>query len=150
MRCVLWTGGKALFFPDFKTKKSSRRWYQHDIDVIIYSEMFRKMQPKSQLLSIHDPVSRSRLIHTFEVVRIAKEISEKLESYYDFLHFQYSLHFVQDRERYRYLSPRLMKISEAIDYLNRVSVLINDTYKVNYILFDGLNDSREKAEELKK
>lgn len=43
-----------------------------------------------------------------------------------------------------------MKISEAIDYLNRVSVLINDTYKVNYILFDGLNDSREKAEELKK
>ncbi len=72
------------------------------------------------------------------------------ESYYDFLHFQYSLHFVQDRERYRYLSPRLMKISEAINYLNRVSVLINDTYKVNYILFDGLNDSREKAEELKK
>ncbi len=78
MRCVLWTGGKALYFPDFKTKKSSRRWYQHDIDVIIYSEMFRKMQRKSQLLSIHDPVSRSRLIHTFEVVRIAKEISEKL------------------------------------------------------------------------
>ena len=70
--------GKELYFPDFKPKKSSRRWYQHDIDVIIYSEMFRKMQRKSQLLSIHDPVSRSRLIHTFEVVRIAKEISEKL------------------------------------------------------------------------
>lgn len=70
--------GAELYFPDFKTKKSSRRWYQHDIDVIIYSEMFRKMQRKSQLLSIYDPVSRSRLIHTFEVVRIAKEISEKL------------------------------------------------------------------------
>lgn len=70
--------GKALYFPDFKTKKSSRRWYQHDIDVIIYSNMFRKMQRKSQLLSIQDPVLRSRLIHTFEVVRIAKEISEKL------------------------------------------------------------------------
>lgn len=70
--------GTALYFPDFKTKMSSRRWYQHDIDVIIYSEMFRKMQRKSQLLSIQDPVSRSRLIHTFEVVRIAKEISEKL------------------------------------------------------------------------
>ncbi len=68
----------ALYFPDFETKKSSRRWYQHDIDVIIYSNMFRKMQRKSQLLSIQDPVSRSRLIHTFEVVRIAKEISEKL------------------------------------------------------------------------
>lgn len=71
--------GKELYFPDFKPRKSSRRWYQHDIDVIIYSEMFRKMQRKSQLLSIYDPVSRSRLIHTFEVVRIAKEISEKLE-----------------------------------------------------------------------
>ncbi len=70
--------GKELYFPDFQTQKSSRRWYQHDIDIIIYSDMFRKMQRKSQLLSIHDPVSRSRLIHTFEVVRIAKEISEKL------------------------------------------------------------------------
>lgn len=70
---------EALYYPDFKTRKSSRRWYQHDIDTIIYSEMFRKMQRKSQLLSINDPVSRSRLIHTFEVVRIAKEICEKLE-----------------------------------------------------------------------
>lgn len=69
---------EKLYFPDFKTKKSSRRWYQHDIDTIIYSDPFRKMQRKSQLLSICDPVSRSRLIHTFEVVRIAKEISEKL------------------------------------------------------------------------
>ena len=70
--------GEKLYYPDFKEKNSSRRWYQHDIDIIIYSEMFRKMQRKAQLLSIYDPVSRSRLIHTFEVVRIAKEISEKL------------------------------------------------------------------------
>lgn len=69
---------EQLYFSNFKKKKSSRRWYQHDIDMIIYSDMFRKMQRKSQLLSIQDPVSRSRLIHTFEVVRIAKEISEKL------------------------------------------------------------------------
>lgn len=66
------------YFPDFEEDNSSRRWYQHDIDTIIYSDMFRKMQRKSQLLSIYDPISRSRLIHTFEVVRIAKEISEKL------------------------------------------------------------------------
>lgn len=70
--------GKERYFPDFKPTSSGRRWYQHDIDVIVYSDMFRKLQRKSQLLSIHDPVSRSRLIHTFEVVRIAKEISEKL------------------------------------------------------------------------
>lgn len=67
-----------MYSPNFKGENSSRRWYQHDIDTIIYSDMFRKMQRKSQLLSIHDPISRSRLIHTFEVVRIAKEISEKL------------------------------------------------------------------------
>lgn len=71
--------GKSLYYPDFEEKNSSRRWYQHDIDIIIYSNMFRKMQRKGQLLSISDPVSRSRLIHTFEVVRIAKEISEKLK-----------------------------------------------------------------------
>ncbi len=70
--------GAQLYYPDFKINKSSRRWYQHDIDTIIYSDMFRKMQRKAQLLSINDPVFRSRLIHTFEVVRIAKEISEKL------------------------------------------------------------------------
>ena len=66
---------EALYHPD---SRSRRRWYQHDIDVIVYSDMFRKMQRKSQLLSINDPIARSRLIHTFEVVRIAKEISEKL------------------------------------------------------------------------
>lgn len=70
--------GEELYYPDFKVRKSSRRWYQHDIDTIIYSDMFRKMQRKAQLLSINDPVFRSRLIHTFEVVRISKEISEKL------------------------------------------------------------------------
>lgn len=69
---------KELYYPDFNDENSSRRWYQHDIDTIVYSDPFRKMQRKSQLLSIYDPVSRSRLIHTFEVVRIAKEISEKL------------------------------------------------------------------------
>ncbi len=71
--------GKELYYTGFNLKKSDRRWYQHDIDTIVYSEMFRKMQRKSQLFSMHDPISRSRLIHTFEVVRIAKEISEKLD-----------------------------------------------------------------------
>lgn len=70
--------GKALYHANFKLQNSSRRWYQHDIDTIIYSDAFRKMQRKAQLLSISDPISRSRLVHTFEVVRIAKEISEKL------------------------------------------------------------------------
>lgn len=70
--------GREPYPPGTKHKTSDRRWYQHDIDTIIYSEMFRKMQRKSQLFSMRDPIARSRLIHTFEVMRIAKEISEKL------------------------------------------------------------------------
>lgn len=55
-----------------------RRWYQRDIDQIIHSTAFRKLQRKTQLLSENDPRVRSRLIHTLEVSRIAEEISEKL------------------------------------------------------------------------
>lgn len=36
------------------------------------------MQRKAQLFSIQDPIFRSRIIHTFEVVKISKEISERL------------------------------------------------------------------------
>ncbi len=56
----------------------TRRWYQRDIDQITHSIGFRKLQRKSQLLSEKDPRSRSRLIHTIEVSRIAMEISERL------------------------------------------------------------------------
>lgn len=55
-----------------------RRWYQRDIDQITHSTGFRKLQYKSQLLSEKDPRSRSRMIHTIEVSRIATEICEKL------------------------------------------------------------------------
>jgi|GEM_PF-3000910 len=54
-----------------------RKWYQHDIDQLVYSAAFRKLQKKAQLLSERDPRCRSRLIHTLEVIRIAKEISEQ-------------------------------------------------------------------------
>lgn len=59
-------------------EKDIRRWYQRDIDQITHSIGFRKLQRKSQLLSEKDPRSRSRLIHTIEVSRIATEISEEL------------------------------------------------------------------------
>lgn len=61
-----------------KRNDDKRRWYQRDIDQIIHSIAFRKLQQKSQLLSEKDPRSRSRLIHTLEVSRIATEISERL------------------------------------------------------------------------
>lgn len=71
------------------------------------------------------------------------------KKYHNILHFQYSLHFTKDAERYRYLSSQLMKISEAISYLNQISTLLNDTYKINYIPFNQINDGMGQIKELK-
>ncbi|MDE7435907.1 MAG: HD domain-containing protein [Lachnospiraceae bacterium] len=65
-------------YCDFGNAIEERRWYQHDIDQIVYSTYFRKLQRKYQLISEKDPRCRSRMVHTLEVSRIAKEISEKL------------------------------------------------------------------------
>ena len=65
-------------YSNLETNSESRKWYQHDIDQLVYSNAFRKMQKKTQLLSERDPRCRSRLIHTLEVTRIAKEISGSL------------------------------------------------------------------------
>ena len=69
--------------------------------------------------------------------------------YKHFLHFQYSLHFTHDNERYKFLYPQLLKITVAIDYLNSISEIVCDKYKINYILFDELNDKKENIAELK-
>lgn len=66
-------------YNNFGGTIEARRWYQHDIDQIVYSTYFRKMQRKHQLVSEKDPRCRSRMVHTLEVARIAKEISEKLD-----------------------------------------------------------------------
>ena len=55
-----------------------RTWYQRDIDQIVYSTVFRKLQRKSQLLPTRDPRRRTRLVHTLEVARISREISRQL------------------------------------------------------------------------
>lgn len=64
--------------PGISKKKATRTWYQRDTDQIVYSTVFRKMQRKSQLLSEFDLRRRTRLIHTLEVARIAREISYRL------------------------------------------------------------------------
>lgn len=80
----------------------------------------------------------------------AKECFESIqwEKYKDFLHFQYSLHFPNDKARYKYLCPHLMKISDAIRSFNHICSLINDIYKINYIPFNALNDDDESIIEL--
>ena len=70
------------------------------------------------------------------------------EKYKDFLHIQYSLHFPNDGDRFEYLWPYLLKISDAIGYLNRISNVTNDVYKINYIPFDKLNDTDACMREL--
>lgn len=71
-------------------------------------------------------------------------------NYRDFLHFQYSLHFTNDADRHHFLWPNLLGISKAIEYLNNISDLLNDTYKINYIPFDSINDSETCIKELER
>ena len=70
------------------------------------------------------------------------------EKYIDFLHLQYSLHFTTDEQRREFLGAKLLTITESIEQLNRIACIIHDTYKLNYILFDGVNDSEKHIEEL--
>ncbi len=80
----------------------------------------------------------------------AKEFLEKVnwQKYKDFIHFQYSLHFTDDTERYEFLYSQLVKISDAICSLNHISKLLNDSYKINYIPFDSINDDDNHINEL--
>src|SRR5258707_511482 len=75
-----WSCGERakLRYPSSRPAYAQRTWYERDIDQIVYSTVFRKMQRKSQLLPAGDPRRRTRLIHTLEVSRIATEISRKL------------------------------------------------------------------------
>lgn len=81
---------------------------------------------------------------------VAKECFEVIDwkKYENFLHFQYSLHFTNDERRYKFIHPQLMKISDAINNLNRVSVILNDVYKINFIPFEGVNDNIKSIEDL--
>jgi dGTP triphosphohydrolase len=71
-------GEQEFIPPSGEFKFAPRTWYQRDIDQIVYSTVFRKLQGKTQLLSNLDPRKRTRMVHTIEVARIAREISEKL------------------------------------------------------------------------
>lgn len=72
----------------------------------------------------------------------------KWEKYKDFLHFQFSMHFSNDYDRRKYFQSELPSILESINCLNNISYQINDTYRINYILFDGINDGIKQIYEL--
>lgn len=62
------------------------------------------------------------------------------------IHFQYSLNFVDDESRSKYLQNlTLPSIDESLAFLHNMAHSINDYPCISYILFDGINDSIEKA-----
>lgn len=64
------------------------------------------------------------------------------------IHFQYSLHFLTDELRNRYFKNKLVPIKEALKFLNTVSEYTKEEFCINYLLFDGINDSIEDANNL--
>jgi 23S rRNA (adenine2503-C2)-methyltransferase len=62
--------------------------------------------------------------------------------------FQLSLHFMNDELREKVFNKKLPSIIESLDFLNRVSEMLDDIYCINYILIEGLNDSVEDARSL--
>lgn len=64
------------------------------------------------------------------------------------IHFQYSLHFIDDISRWRYFRKKLVPIHEALGFFDEVADLYKEPYCVNYILFQGINDDRESARRL--
>lgn len=64
------------------------------------------------------------------------------------IHFQYSLHFTNDSLRNLYFKNKLVPIRDALDFLNTISKQTNEPFCINYLLFEGINDSIEDARKL--
>lgn len=64
------------------------------------------------------------------------------------VHFQYSLHFLTDDLRTKYFRRKLAPISDALSLLTKISAITNRKFCINYILFEGINDSIADAKKL--
>lgn len=64
------------------------------------------------------------------------------------IHFQYSLHFVDDELRHKYFNNKLVPITKALDFLNTISTQTKEPFCINYLLFNDINDSTEDAYKL--
>ncbi len=115
-------------------------------------------EPLSNFINVFDSIDNLRAKYTnLTRINISTTFPElgksrlrniRWDKYKDFLHFQYSLHFTTDFEREKYLCSQLLKINDAISELNYISNVINDTYKINYIPFNNLNDNLSDVEQL--
>lgn len=110
-------------------------------------------EPLSNYENVFDSIDQLRLkyrnLNKVNLSTTCPEAAEKCfeevewSKYRDFLHLQYSLHFTTDEERKKFICPKQLKISRAIEALNQISTEINDVYKINYVLFDNVNDGQE-------
>ena len=64
------------------------------------------------------------------------------------IHFQYSMHFTNDELREHYFRNKLIPIHDAITYFNSIALQTNEDFCINYLLFDGINDSVDDANKL--
>lgn len=117
-------------------------------------------EPLSNYKNVFDSIDNLRIMYSnlskvnlsSTCPEIAEQCFQKVEwkKYRNFLHLQYSLHFTTDEQRKKFVCSNQLKISKAIQELNWISKEINDIYKVNYVLFDNINDSHECVLELAK
>lgn len=66
------------------------------------------------------------------------------------VHFQYSLHFLSDDLRTQYFRRKLAPIKDTLYLLSKISKATNKKFCINYILFEGINDSIDDAQGLVK
>lgn len=81
---------------------------------------------------------------------IATACSQTIDwrQYVGFIHLQFSLHFPDDAERGTYFRAQLPSILESIDCLEHIAQLVHDTYRINYVVFDGVNDTDQHIKKL--
>lgn len=64
------------------------------------------------------------------------------------IHFQYSLHFTDDILRNKYFKNKLVPIKNALNFLDTISKQTKEPFCINYLLFEGINDSVMDANNL--
>ena len=79
---------------------------------------------------------------------IKKYKSINWEKYINRIHLQFSLHFSNDEDRNKYFYSEVPSIETSIKCLNSISNIICDTYRINYIPFNSVNDTEKNIEEL--
>jgi len=98
---------------------------------------FSEMYPKLSRINISTTLP-SLSIDLYELQKIQKKV-----------HIQYSLHFTNDIKRKSYFRNNdLPNIADSLNFLAHFSKSISDRLCLNYILFRGINDSTDDAEQL--